>query len=160
MNAGNKTKNVTTSMVGLKRWSHTQKPPKMVNPRDTALNTEEEEKNHTGKLTKWVDLCEDSGWLEVYKKNQRNAEQDGHRQILSPHFVKRAGACIIGAGWRVVIRWTQHCNHSRFVLQSRLMHTAVNMAFKQKTLATAYTSTKGAYLATNVFSKEGTFAEG
>ena len=46
VNAGNKNtpsthhprrRNVTTLMVGLKKWSHTQKShPKVVNPRDTA----------------------------------------------------------------------------------------------------------------------------
>ena len=53
VNAGNKNtpsmqhpwrRNVTTSMVGLKKRSHTQKcHPKMVNPRVIAGNTEEEE---------------------------------------------------------------------------------------------------------------------
>ena len=38
-------KNVTTSMVGLKRPSHKQNSPTMVNPRDIAGNAEEEKKD-------------------------------------------------------------------------------------------------------------------
>ena len=55
VNAGNEStpstfhpprQNVTTSIVGLKKWSHSQKTQqnKMMNPRDKAGNAEEEEK--------------------------------------------------------------------------------------------------------------------
>ena len=43
MNAGNKRWNVTTSMVGVKTVTYTKISPKMVNPRDIAGYTEEEE---------------------------------------------------------------------------------------------------------------------
>ena len=66
VNAGNKNtpsthhpwrRNVTTLMVGLKKWSHTQKShPKVVNPRDIAGERQKKKKNTRNKNTPCMHL--------------------------------------------------------------------------------------------------------